>query len=154
VRLSNICSTVRLKILLQDLQVLNKRVKWKCKKTKLVKIKKLEKTERKNSIGKEKDSWLSTPYQVKSMNLGQREKDIINKNHWLIDKIMDAAPTILKRDHPLISGLIIVSFSEHGFDWNPLEGIQMHCVNGYHWVSLAVLFASMTVSCHHNQVRT
>jgi hypothetical protein len=97
-------------------------------KNKIGQNKKLEKSRTGLGHGKKEDSWLT------SRGLGPREKHIILNNEWLIDNIMDAASALLRRDYPMISGLVNASFSLHGFIYNPCEGIQVHNLNQCHWV--------------------
>jgi hypothetical protein len=47
---------------------------------------------------------------------------------------MNAVGTLLKRQHPGLSGLEEVAVSRFGFDANPYEGMQFHCVDACHWV--------------------
>jgi hypothetical protein len=123
-RLSNITANARFNELKQDLAYFLRRVRNNCKKTKTIKMRKMERKTR----NIEPATWLP------NLNLNYKERNIILGGDWLNDEIIDAAAAILKKKHPYVTGLVNASFSLHGFDYNPCEGIQFHNINRCHWV--------------------
>jgi hypothetical protein len=129
-RFAEICTEFRYRQMRQDLNFFSKRIKQKCKRTKIIKKKNLEKELHMRGDDETGTWW------IPELKLRQMEHDIIAQNEWLIDEVMDAASTLLKQQFPCITGLDNASLgvSAAGFDRNLSEGMQFHCVGGCHWV--------------------
>ena len=63
-----------------------------------------------------------------------KEKRILMAGGWLNDNLIDAASSLLRNEFPWIGGLRNACFSKIGFDYSPIEGVQIHHVNNSHWV--------------------
>ena len=122
--LASISDISRLESLKADIKAINKKLVKECKKTKTIKMQKL------NKSGHAIDRPLWQP----QLSLGIKEKPILESNAWLNDNIIDAACKLLKMQYPYIQGMATVVLSLAGFDYNPFESMQIHCVNQNHWV--------------------
>lgn len=128
-RLCKISTEIRFCQMRRDLNLFAKRLRQKCNRTKQIKNAKLQKEVRVQAEN-HADKWIT------ELNLRKRELDVITRNEWLTDEVMDATSALFKAQFPYITGFDNASFAQAGpgFDRNGLEGMQFHCVEGCHWV--------------------
>jgi hypothetical protein len=114
-RLRNASTLLSFQEMVNDLQVFRKKTQKGLKKTKIVKLSKTRKRSKIHSstTSTNADCWLA------NLRLRRQEKKLILDGQWLTDDIMNAVGTLLKRQHPGLSGLEEVAVSGFGFDANP-----------------------------------